>query len=56
MCHLYELGLVVADTSKNEKENNLYGIFRNVMKKNEELFVEKIKKVFSQIFEFFTDC
>ena len=44
-CHLYELGLVVADTAKNEKGNNLYGIFRAGMKNNERQFVRKVKEI-----------
>lgn len=43
-CHLYELGLVVADTAKNEKEKNLYGIFRDGMNNNEKKFIEKVKE------------
>lgn len=43
-CHLYELGLVVADTAKNEKEKNLYAIFRNRMNNNEKKFIEKVKE------------
>ena len=43
-CHLYELGLVVADTAKNEKEKNLYGIFRDRMKSSEKRFVERVKE------------
>jgi len=43
-CHLYELGLVVADTAKNEKEKNPYAIFRDGMNNNEKKFIEKVKE------------
>ena len=44
-CHFYELGLVVADTAMNEKENNFYGIFRARMNNNERQFVRKVKEI-----------